>query len=87
MADDPSAANLIQDLDARQDEVLAKLNELNSALDSILKQYVDSQRASKQDAAGGETEGGEAGGERSTAPNREPPNRESPNREPLKRAA
>ncbi len=47
MADVSAAANLIQDLDARQDEVLEKLNELNSALETILKQYVESQRASR----------------------------------------
>ncbi|MFO0903903.1 MAG: hypothetical protein U0939_12935 [Pirellulales bacterium] len=57
MADDSSAINLLQDLDARQDEVLAKLNELNAALETILKGYVDSQRAAREESAGVEATG------------------------------
>ncbi|MFO0870988.1 MAG: hypothetical protein U0935_18840 [Pirellulales bacterium] len=42
MADSPAHASLLQELDARQDDLLAKLAELNLRVEDLLKQYLES---------------------------------------------
>ena len=47
--------SLIQELDARQDDVLEQLNQLNSRVEALLKQYLEN-RSQERDAGSDEGE-------------------------------
>jgi hypothetical protein len=54
MSEIPSPTTLLQELDARQDELLEQLAQLNQRAEALLKQYLDS-RATNSAADNGDS--------------------------------
>lgn len=46
MSDTPAQATFLQELDARQDELLEQLAQLNQRAEALLKQYLESRAVS-----------------------------------------
>ncbi len=57
LAENAQATQLLNELDQRQDQVLAELDELNSRIEKVLELYLENRRASLTPASAATDEG------------------------------